>query len=750
MYRSYFEHIVTKTCLLIGALTIIVGTSISQEDFYDITQVREVKIYFSQDDWKYQLDSLFSSGDSYTRIQADVEIDGEMYPDCGVRYKGFSSWNADEAKNPFNISLDYTYANQNHQGYRKLKLSNVIYDPSFVREVLSYSIARKYMPASGSNFANLYINDTLIGVYTNNQAVDDGFVETHFGNSDNSFFKGNPESLQYPFGQNANLAYAHGDDSSGYEPYYKIESDNGWKELFNFIDVLNNDTANIEQVLNVDRALWMHAFNYSLLNLDSYIAYSQNYYLYQENNAQFNTIIWDLNMSFGSFRHSDGSTNFSGLTISKLETLDPLQHLTFSISPRPLMKNLFLNSTYKKMYLAHIRTIISENITNGDYLLVGEQLQELIDPYVQNDTNKFYTYLDFTENLSTTVGESTEQYAGLQALMEPRVEYLNSYYGMSGYPIFSSVETSDDVAVRNESITLNVEVELAEKVSLFYRFNDENCFASVSMSDDSESGVYSASIVPEGKILEYYFWAENDSSGTFLPARAAYEFYSIPVKTELGEVVINEIQFQSWIVEDIETLSDFYWVELYNPSNEKVHLTSLELLYNNSFAYLTDTFIQPYGYYLVSLDDFYFAWDNLVDRNNSTIYLTDNNGNNIDTVSVSFCSVDRSLGCYPDGMNQIKVLYPSPGSANNLSENEISPLSVYPNPVVDEVIFNINANFVIEELIICNSMAQVIYTENNIGNKYFSVEIDTELWPSGVYYIRFSGDDNQYSAKFVK
>jgi hypothetical protein len=62
-------------------------------------------------------------------------------------------------------------------GFTKLKLSNVIHDPTFVREVLAYEIARKYMPASLANYANLYINDTLIGLYTNVEAVDRRFVQ---------------------------------------------------------------------------------------------------------------------------------------------------------------------------------------------------------------------------------------------------------------------------------------------------------------------------------------------------------------------------------------------------------------------------------------------------------------------------------------------------------------------------------------------------------------------------------------------
>ena len=68
------------------------------------------------------------------------------------------------------IKLDYIKGAQNYEGIDKIKLSNVIQDPSFVREVLSYEIARKYMPAGEANYTNLFINDTLIGLYTNVEA----------------------------------------------------------------------------------------------------------------------------------------------------------------------------------------------------------------------------------------------------------------------------------------------------------------------------------------------------------------------------------------------------------------------------------------------------------------------------------------------------------------------------------------------------------------------------------------------------
>ena len=142
----------------------------SQNNFYDIDTIREVRLYFYEENWDALLDSFFIVGDN-DRALADVIIDGYSYDSVGVRYKGFSSVSVNRLKNPFNIKLDYIIEGQDHQGIDKLKLANVYQDPSFIREVLSYEIAADYMPSPKANYANVYINDTLLGLYTNVQAV---------------------------------------------------------------------------------------------------------------------------------------------------------------------------------------------------------------------------------------------------------------------------------------------------------------------------------------------------------------------------------------------------------------------------------------------------------------------------------------------------------------------------------------------------------------------------------------------------
>ena len=159
-----------KKGILILLVVSVIPLNLLSQNFYDNDFIREIKIYFNQPNWDHLLDSLYLDGQK-ARLLANVKIDGTMYNDVGVRYKGFSSVSINNIKNPFNIKLDYVDNNQNHEGFEKIKLSNVIKDPSFLREVLSYEIARDYMPSPRANYANVYINDTLWGLYVNVEAI---------------------------------------------------------------------------------------------------------------------------------------------------------------------------------------------------------------------------------------------------------------------------------------------------------------------------------------------------------------------------------------------------------------------------------------------------------------------------------------------------------------------------------------------------------------------------------------------------
>jgi spore coat protein CotH len=130
--------------VLLGFVLITSSKSLfSQTNFYAVDSIREIKIYFDQPNWDFLLDSMYVEGSEGRLTATAITIDGTQLDSVGIRYKGYSSVSVNRIKNPFNIKLDYIKGSQNYDGIDKIKLSNVIQDPSFVREVLSYEIARK-------------------------------------------------------------------------------------------------------------------------------------------------------------------------------------------------------------------------------------------------------------------------------------------------------------------------------------------------------------------------------------------------------------------------------------------------------------------------------------------------------------------------------------------------------------------------------------------------------------------------------
>ena len=166
------------------------AATLPAQTFYAPTTVHKIEITFAESNWDALLDAQKAGAEDYIMARS-VTIDGTTYDSVGVKYKGNSTYDARQAKNPFHIELD-TYKEQDHQGYKDIKLSNAAKDPSFLREVLSYQIARQYMTAPQSNFANVYVNGTLIGLYSNSESVGKTFVKTYFGSKSNTFVKCNP------------------------------------------------------------------------------------------------------------------------------------------------------------------------------------------------------------------------------------------------------------------------------------------------------------------------------------------------------------------------------------------------------------------------------------------------------------------------------------------------------------------------------------------------------------------------------
>lgn len=511
-------------------------------DIYDIDSVREVRIYFEQENWDDILDSLKQAGLDQ-RIIGDVEFAGERYEGAGIRYKGNSSYfnvrKNDYAKLPFNIDVNETHKDKKMPGgYDKLKLSNVFRDPSFLREALSYKIANRYMVSPRANFVRVFINDAYFGLYNNTETVDEELIERYFGedyeDEDGVLFKCDPiYSYEAPEdckkGEKASLQYL-GQDSACYMGKYEIKSDRGWAELIRLTEALNREPEKIDSFLAVDEVLWMLAFNSTLVNLDSYTGrFCHNYYLYLDEEGVFHPIIWDLNLSFGGFRF-DGLGK--PLKVEDMQTLSPFIHYKQKNEKRPLITQLLGIDLYRKMYVAHIRTIVNDFFADSTYIYEAMKMQERIRPFVEADSNKLYNIEGFQKNLYETAQANKVKIVGITELMEPRATYLLNH-PLVGHepPVIDTVEYID----LGDEAVFATRLEGATRAWLFYRIGEEGNFHPVEMLDDGASGdemaedkVYGTVIPHEDKDkpIQYFVVAENKRTAALSPERASFEYHT--------------------------------------------------------------------------------------------------------------------------------------------------------------------------------------------------------------------------------
>jgi hypothetical protein len=733
------------------------------QDLYDINTIQDIRIVFAESNWDALLDAQANSTEDYTSAQS-VTINGVVFNNVGVKYKGNSTYNANRVKNPFHIELD-TYENQDYQGYTDIKLSNVYFDPTFVRETLSYAILRKYMHAPLSNYANVYVNGTLMGLYVSSESISKKFVDNHFYSDNNTFFKCNPiggagpGSSSYP-----NLAYL-GTNITSYQSAYELNSDAGWEDLVSLTNTLANDITNIESILDVDRALWMLAFDNVLVNIDSYIGtFKQNYYLYKDDNGRFNSIVWDLNMSFGVFTQT-GTISLGSTTAKKQMT-----HLLHANDAAwPLVQKLLAVPKYKRMYLAHFRTILEENFSNDSYYTTGQTYQALIAPSVQADTNKFFTYAQFQNNLTLDNAGSPNTAPGIKNLMDGRYTYLSTLTDFTNTrPTISAVTPVVYTPLINSDvfITANVINSNSDGVFLGYRANEQLSFTKTQMLDDGLHGdgaasdnVYGASINVSNVFMQYYVYAENNNVGQFSPERAEHEFYSLNASYPTinpGDLVVNEIMAQNTLT--ITDADGEYedWIELHNNTNTTLSLDNLFMTDTDTnlikWQLPVGTTIEPNGYLTIWADED-GAQEGLhasfkLSASGESVILAYANGTIIETVNYGAQTADLGYARIPNGTGAFVIQSPTfnfnneslSASAFDFDQN----LSVFPNPTNGNLNVH-NKQYPIETLAIYNLQGQLLYA-NNYHNQN-QVTIDIADYSKGIYLMIIN---NKQPLKIIK
>jgi hypothetical protein len=738
--------------------------------FYKIDSIQEIRVYFTYPNWDYRLDTAAASVYESFTIARQVKINGVTFDSVGAKYKGNSTFRATNKKNPWHFELDHIKGNQQYQGIKDIKLSNIWSDPSCVREALSFDILKNYMHCPRANFARVYVNDTLIGLYTNTEAVTKTFGQREFySDNNNPFFKCNPPAG--PGTGTPSLAYINA-DSTSYMRIYEMKSDFGWNDLVALCDTLKNKPASIEQVMDMDRVIWMGAFNALVLNLDSYSgAFGWNYYLWKDNNGRFNPIVWDMNMSFASFR-------MTGTTPPNLDTLTAISVTPFlhqTNTARPLL-NLILkdsNSTYRRQYVAHLKTMLNEMFLSGYYKTAGVNQQNIIDLDIQRDTNKFYPYSSFKSNFYIAQTGSvvptpvtSGSFPGIVSLMDKRAVWLRDNVPALGYqpPVMANRTITPATPRLNDAIWVTTRLTNATYAYVGWRASIADIFKKVQLFDDglhqdglANDGVYGASFPALSATMQYYIYAENNNAGLFSPERAEHEFHHITIDvTQVtpitrGQLVLNEIMAVNTktVVAPNGKYGD--WVELHNRTNNALNIGGVTISDDRTFLTKwrvpANTIIAPNGYLIVWGTD-----DSLIVNDLQMNFKLTGNGEALymmapapiallDSVTFPRQKADTTWARYPNGTGNWRFLRATFKAPNTLTANEEVlkqlHLKIYPNPTDGFTIIESTDNEPLNSIQIFDASGRLLRTEKLISDS--KTILDFGNLPNGMYFIRIQG-----------
>lgn len=724
--------------------------------FYQLDSLQEIRITFDQTNWDYLMDTAKLGTEETFLIAREVLVNGVKFDSAGVKYKGNSTYNPNNKKNPLHIELNTVIDKQDYNGVTDIKLSNVWSDPSFVREAISYYLLANYMHCPRANFAKVYINNTYYGLMSNQENIGKDFYEDHFSTRNGVAFKCNPVSVGGSI--KPDLTYK-GKDSATIRTGYELRSDYGWKELIQLTDTLNNFSSKIDGLLDVDRALWMHAFNNVFVNLDSYSgAFAQNYYLYRDKNNRFNPIVWDLNMSFAAFTNT--GTTPANLDTTTSKTMTPLLHA--NNAARPLISKLLANPTYKRMYIAHMKTMLQESFMSNLYLQVGQQMQNIIKDAVNADLNKFYTYQAFLDNLTKSVkgsaGPGGGTSLGLKSLMDGRTTYLNNTTEFKAIaPGIGERLVIPATPKINELITITANVTgTVTNVILGQRGDKDDKFVKITMLDDGQhqdgaanDGVYGATFFPNSKKVQYYVYAENNEAGIFSPQRAEHEYHIIVLESNpplKGEVVLNEVVADNVTGQVNNDGKNEDWIELYNTSNRDINLADCyltdDIAKKSKWKFPSQSVIRANGYLIVWADESsdvseLHASFKLAKTGESVLFYSADSTTLLDQVSFGNQITDNSYGRYPNGTGTFTKMPMTFNAVNVLSVSikEIDPsieLKVFPNPT--SAALTVESNKTFKALKVYDIFGHLL------DNPHFSptqqYQLSVENYPNGIYFIQ--------------
>ena len=396
---------------------------------YDTGVLRTIFLEFENAEWEKELESFYNTD---VEVPATLTVDGAVYRDVGIHFRGASSFMfvPEGSKRSLNVAIDFVHDDQRLLGYRTLNLLNVNSDPTFARALLYAEVSRHYLPTPKANYLRVVINGESWGVYVNTQQYNSDFLREWFKTTRGARWKV-PGS---PFGQGG-MRYL-GEDLEAYKKIYEIKTRDdpkSWAALTNVFKVLTETPletleAALTPIFNIDGALRFLALEIALVNTDGYWTRASDYNIYLDEQGKIHILPHDVNEAFeeegaGPGRGRGGPPpagpapaaagqrgaapppgGLPGLppfppTFGRARVdLDPL--IGLDDATKPLRSRLLAVPTLRARYLAYVQEIAQKWLDWNTLEPLVRQYQSVIAEEVKADTRKLYSWERFQADVA--------------------------------------------------------------------------------------------------------------------------------------------------------------------------------------------------------------------------------------------------------------------------------------------------------------------------------------------------------------
>ena len=303
---------------------------------------------------------------------------------------------------------------------------------------------------------------------------------------------------------------------------------------------LKDADMNLDQILDVNSALWMLALNDVTMNFDSYNGFkSTNYYLVEDQFGRLNFVPFNLELAFGGKKRVTEQSDYSLDMMAKL----PLAFHKDN-SKYPLIRRILADDTNYRTYISHCRAILDVFYSSGKYLSLANKYQTLVlegimeDPVLQDKKDRIES------NLYKTVGKRS-QIPGIEEIVEAREDFLKkeTVLKILGPEVFEYgfVKRERFSNVKIEDFVLSVQADrYTESIKVHYRFSDKQAFVSTVLLDDGEHNdqvrndkIFGVKISPPDgyEDLEFYFELDNSKMKSYFPGNFERKTYKANLKT---------------------------------------------------------------------------------------------------------------------------------------------------------------------------------------------------------------------------